>query len=93
MKFTKAALSLLFITAQATAWTSRAALRPRTRAALVAAATQLHSSVADKVSTEVVGTEATESFRLKFKQGSDTVSPWHDIPLKNSDGSYNMVGR
>jgi hypothetical protein len=56
-------------------------------------ATQLHSTVAttSSVTTEVVGTEGTESFRLAFKDGSSAISPWHNIPWKNDDGTYNMV--
>ncbi len=56
-------------------------------------ATQLHSTTvsASSVSTEVVGKEGTESFRLLFKDAANTVSPWHNIPMKNDDGTYNMV--
>merc|ERR1712176_454673 len=32
-----------------------------------------------------------EAFRMQFKDGDSSVSPWHDIPLQNEDGSYNMV--
>jgi hypothetical protein len=56
-------------------------------------ATHLHSTTAStsSVSTDVVGAEGTESFRLLFKDASSTVSPWHNIPMKNDDGTYNMV--
>jgi hypothetical protein len=56
-------------------------------------ATQLHSSTVStsSISTEVAGAEGTESFRLLFKDGENTVSPWHNIPMKNDDGTYNMV--
>jgi hypothetical protein len=48
-------------------------------------------SISD-VSTESSGKEQTESFRLFFKDTSkSTISPWHDIPFKNDDGTYNMV--
>jgi inorganic pyrophosphatase len=47
-------------------------------------------STSISTSTEVVGETATESFRLKFKGESGTISPWHDIPLKEGD-NYNMV--
>lgn len=44
------------------------------------------------VSTETSGEEATESFRVNFKgESGDAISPWHDIPLKGSGDSYNMV--
>lgn len=83
MKFTKAALAVLFVTSQATAFTSRTVLPRR-------AVMALHSAVAS-YSTEVKGEEGTESFRLAFNEESKAISPWHDIPLKNADGSYNMV--
>ena len=93
MKFAKSALSLLLLSRAASAWTSAAA-RPRFVARNILA-TQFHASssaVTDSYSTEVVGKEKTESFRLAFKEAAGaTISPWHDIPLKNADGSYNMV--
>lgn len=84
MKFTKSALALLFVTSQASAWTSRQLVHRR-------AALALNSAVAG-YSTDVKGEEGTESFRLAFSEDSKSISPWHDIPLKNEDGSYNMVG-
>ena len=42
------------------------------------------------LSTNVAGTEGTESFRLFFKEGDKTISPWHDIPLKNGD-NFNFI--
>lgn len=94
MKFTQAALSLLFLSNAVSAWVPRTSL-PLTRHL---AATQLfHSSTsassAAGVSTEVVGTAKTESFRLAFSDGATNKaeSPWHDIPLKNDNGTYNMV--
>jgi hypothetical protein len=85
MKFTKAALAVLVVSTQASAWTSRNVV---SRRALLA--TQLHSTVAS-YGTEAKGEVATESFRLAFSEESKSISPWHDIPLKNEDGSYNMV--
>lgn len=41
--------------------------------------------------TSVAGEAGTESFRVFFKDGSSTISPWHDIPLKADGGMYNMV--
>jgi len=87
MKFAKAAVSLFLLSRAATAWTTAA--RPSISRHLIA--TQFHSVAADSLTTEVVGKEKTESFRLAFKDGSTAISPWHDIPLKNKDGSYNMV--
>ena len=56
-------------------------------------ATHLHSTTVStsSISTDVVGAEGTESFRLLFKDAANTVSPWHNIPMKNDDGTYNMV--
>eukprot|EP00527_Entomoneis_sp_CCMP2396_P004886 CAMPEP_0198140160 /NCGR_PEP_ID=MMETSP1443-20131203/3369_1 /TAXON_ID=186043 /ORGANISM="Entomoneis sp., Strain CCMP2396" /LENGTH=274 /DNA_ID=CAMNT_0043802503 /DNA_START=104 /DNA_END=928 /DNA_ORIENTATION=+ len=85
MKFSSAALTILLCTARASAWTS-AGRAPRRFLAV-----QLHSTTAGAIVTEVDGTEATESFRLKFSEDSKPISPWHDIALKNEDGSYNMV--
>ena len=83
MKFTKAALAVLFVSSQASAFTSRQLVQRR-------AAFALQSAVAG-YSTDVKGEEGTESFRLAFSEDSKAISPWHDIPLKNDDGSYNMV--
>lgn len=85
MKFNHFAIAVILATSRASAWTARSLPHSRHLAAV-----QLHSTVTD-ISTEVAGEEATESFRLKFKEGGNDVSPWHDIPLKNDDGSYNMV--
>lgn len=84
MKFTKSALSLLFLATKATAWTTTAHGLPRGRFLV-------HLNAVAGISTDVVGQEKTESFRLKFKEGDKTLSPWHDIDLSNEDGSYNMV--
>jgi len=85
MKFSRAAITLLLFAGQASAWTTAA--RPLSRRVL---ATQFHSTTTS-IATEIQGEEATESFRLKFKEGAKALSPWHDIALKNDDGSYNMV--
>lgn len=82
MKFAKSAIALLYLASHANAWTTARAL-PRSR---LMAAAQLHS-----LATDVVGEQATESFRLAFKEGDKPISPWHDIDLKNEDGTYNMV--
>jgi inorganic pyrophosphatase len=90
MKFTKSALTFLFLASRVSAWTAAGRLPLRTRSALAFYATAASSS---DVTTEIQGQEKTESFRLVFKtSGKDTkVSPWHDIPLQNGDGTYNMV--
>jgi len=47
---------------------------------------------ANSFAVEQSGESATESFRLNFKDESgETISPWHDIPLKDESGAYNMV--
>ena len=86
MKFTKAALAVLFVSSQAAAFTTASRHIVHKRAVAFA----LQSAVAGS-STEVKGEEGTESFRLAFAEESKAISPWHDIPLKNDDGSYNMV--
>merc|ERR1712146_115102 len=30
-------------------------------------------------------------YRIFFKSGGETISPWHDIPLYNDDGTVNMI--
>merc|ERR1711904_10304 len=41
---------------------------------------------------EVSGEADTTDFRIFFKDGSSkVVSPWHDIPLKAGDGTFNFI--
>jgi hypothetical protein len=89
MKFSNAVLTCLALATPASAWTSGAA-STSVRGFRNVAAVQLHSTPSS-ISTESAGEAATESFRLKFKEGDKPLSPWHDIALKNADGSYNMV--
>lgn len=84
MQFTKSALPLLLLASRATAWTAHGLPRGRFLASA------RFSAIAG-ISTDVIGQEKTESFRLKFKEGEKTLSPWHDIDLSNDDGSFNMV--
>lgn len=38
------------------------------------------------------GESQTESYRLNFKgEDGSAISPWHDIPLTSTEGTYNMV--
>lgn len=37
------------------------------------------------------GDLGTMDFRLFFKDGDKTISPWHDVPLEAGDGFYNFV--
>jgi len=88
MKFSFPSFALLAITAQsASAWsnvaTSAAIIRPAGARHFAAAA--LYSTA-----TEISGETGTESFRLNFKEGNSSISPWHDIPMKGEKG-YNMV--
>ena len=42
------------------------------------------------VTSSTVGEVGTTDFRVVFKDGDKTISPWHDIPLK--DGNlYNFI--
>jgi len=57
-----------------------------------------HSSRAarlDRVKTEEVGDSNTLEYRLRFfyEEAGERmeISPWHDIPLMNDDGTLNMV--
>jgi inorganic pyrophosphatase len=81
MKFS-APLILAAAVNGASAWTSVPAVSYRRSFAAAA----LFS-----VATEPAGETATESFRLKFKGEGGFISPWHDIPLEGSEGSYNML--
>mmetsp|Transcript_1735 Transcript_1735/g.3969 ORF Transcript_1735/g.3969 Transcript_1735/m.3969 type:complete len:329 (+) Transcript_1735:42-1028(+) len=93
MKFSSALFAALTVgsaVGPTSAWapTAVTAARP----AIFGAQTALFSAVVSDYTTEQVGEVATESFRLKFKEGDKVVSPWHDIPLEGSTaGSYNMV--
>ena len=82
MQFTKSALSLLLLASRATAWTAHGLPRGRFL---------VHLHAVAGISTDVMGQEKTASFRLQFKEGDKTLSPWHDIELSNEDGSFNMV--
>ncbi len=98
MKFARLAFAAFYLAARSTAWTATTSSRAvwTGRSSLLVrrhiAAVQLHSTASPTaVETKVDGEEKTESFRLKFLDGGSAISPWHDIPLKNADGSYNMV--
>lgn len=40
---------------------------------------------------ETTGAAESLEFRMSFKAGETTISPWHDIPLYNEDGTVNFV--
>lgn len=42
------------------------------------------------VTSSTVGEVGTTDFRVVFKDGDKTISPWHDIPLK-SGALYNFI--
>merc|ERR1719198_2210782 len=51
----------------------------------------VHASKALRMaSTSVKGEAGTESYRMFFEEGGKTISPWHDIPLKNGD-NFNFI--
>jgi len=37
------------------------------------------------------GEISSRRYRVFFESGGSRLSPWHDIPLKNGDGSYNFL--
>lgn len=43
------------------------------------------------ISAVTEGDPSSRRFRVFFEMDGDRLSPWHDIPLKNSDGSYNFI--
>jgi len=81
MKFS-APLTLIAALSSASAWTASPALAHRRFST---------ASALNAFSVEQTGEAKTESFRLNFKGEDGDLSPWHDIPLEGSDGSYNMV--
>lgn len=81
MKFS-APVTVIAAFSSASAWSSSAFIS-RSR---VFSAAALNGFAVDQS-----GETATESFRLNYKSADSVVSPWHDIPLEGSDGSYNMV--
>jgi hypothetical protein len=92
MRLTRTALTSFLFLAQATAWTTaRASSRSAGGRNFVVGRLQQSTAAASSISTSSVGQEATESFRLQFQQDAKQISPWHDIPFQNEDGSYNMV--
>jgi inorganic pyrophosphatase len=91
MKFRTTTLSFLALSVPATSAWAPAGVHAAATAFRPSFA--LFSTAISGVSAEQVGETATESFRLKFKsEGGDSISPWHDIPLKGGlEDSYNMV--
>jgi len=43
------------------------------------------------ISAVTEGDPSSRRFRVFFEMDGDRLSPWHDIPLKNSDVSYNFI--
>eukprot|EP00816_Leptocylindrus_hargravesii_P013848 CAMPEP_0196808596 /NCGR_PEP_ID=MMETSP1362-20130617/8577_1 /TAXON_ID=163516 /ORGANISM="Leptocylindrus danicus, Strain CCMP1856" /LENGTH=280 /DNA_ID=CAMNT_0042182995 /DNA_START=42 /DNA_END=884 /DNA_ORIENTATION=- len=90
MKFSTGALALLALTQSVNGFAFVSA--QRCNGAMSSSRTCLAAAATASFSTEQVGESATEEFRLAFKDESGAaISPWHDIPLKNEDGAYNMV--
>lgn len=44
-----------------------------------------------KIVTVTEGEVTSRRFRVHFEMDGCRLSPWHDIPLKNSDGSFNFI--
>jgi len=90
MRFSFAAVFAL-TKGSASAWSSPSALQSkigfgRCAPALYRSFAALHSFTLDQA-----GEVGTDSFRLFFKgEGSASVSPWHDVPLKEGE-HYNML--
>ena len=81
MKLTISTVTFLALTSTASAFST---------AARFSGARTLSAAALFGTSVEQAGETGTESFRLNFKEGDATISPWHDIPLKGEKG-YNMV--
>jgi len=43
------------------------------------------------ISTYAEGEPTSRRYRINFQQDGQQLSPWHDVPLKNPDGSYNFI--
>jgi len=43
------------------------------------------------ITTVSVGEENSRRYRVYYESDGHRLSPWHDIPLKNEDGSYNFI--
>ena len=43
------------------------------------------------ISTREEGDPTSRRYRVHFEQDGHPLSPWHDVPLKNTDGSYNFI--
>lgn len=44
-----------------------------------------------KITTMTEGEVTSRRFRVHFEAEGERLSPWHDVPLKNADGSYNFI--
>jgi len=44
-----------------------------------------------RITTKEEGEVTSRRYRVHFQQDNHFLSPWHDVPLKNSDGSYNFI--
>jgi len=44
-----------------------------------------------RIHTLPEGEETSRRFRMRFLLDDQPLSPWHDVPLKNADGSYNFI--
>mmetsp|Transcript_56301 Transcript_56301/g.91114 ORF Transcript_56301/g.91114 Transcript_56301/m.91114 type:complete len:463 (+) Transcript_56301:76-1464(+) len=44
-----------------------------------------------QIVTVTEGDPSSRRFRVFYEMNGDRLSPWHDIPLMNEDGSYNFI--
>jgi len=44
-----------------------------------------------RITTYAEGDPTSRRYRVHFTQDGCHLSPWHDVPLKNSDGSFNFI--
>lgn len=80
------------------AFTSTRAFMPNAALAIARASTSraMNNNVWRRqfamISSEARGAAATEEYHIFFKDDSGKeISPWHDIPLSNGDGTYNFL--
>lgn len=57
---------------------------------------KIPNALVGRVYTEAEGVNPSHEFRLRFfyddkEAGKIPISPWHDVPLQNGDGTFNMI--
>ena len=51
----------------------------------------LASPAVGRIHTEASGEPGSLEWRLHYFSGETPISPWHDVPYKNTDGTYNAL--